>query len=206
MVKTRITQKLISGKNMKINNLLVFLLVAIFALSGCSEDEATDGLNAGQNAASGINDASTSGLNGASTLSGMAGSGYTGVTGNNSFLGPEFSDPNNPLSRSTIYFMLDSSDVQPDFIPVINAHAQYLVAHPNQKLTLEGHADERGSPEYNIALGDQRAKAVAGMMKAQGVSDGQLTLISYGEEKPAVFGSDEGSYERNRRAELSYQR
>jgi peptidoglycan-associated lipoprotein len=206
MVKTHITQKLISGKNMKINNLLVFLLVAIFALSGCSEDEATDGLNVGQNAASGINDASTSGLNGASTLSGMAGSGYTGVTGNNAFLGPEFSDPNNPLSRSTIYFMLDSSDVQPDFIPVINAHAQYLVAHPNQKLTLEGHADERGSPEYNIALGDQRAKAVAGMMKAQGVSDGQLTLISYGEEKPAVFGSDEGSYERNRRAELSYQR
>lgn len=191
---------------MKINNLLVFLLVAIFALSGCSEDEATDGLNAGQNAASGINDASTSGLNGASTLSGMAGSGYTGVTGNNAFLGPEFSDPNNPLSRSTIYFMLDSSDVQPDFITVINAHAQYLVAHPNQKLTLEGHADERGSPEYNIALGNQRAKAVAGMMKAQGVSDGQLTLISYGEEKPAVFGSDEGSYERNRRAELSYQR
>jgi peptidoglycan-associated lipoprotein len=136
----------------------------------------------------------------------MAGSGYTGVTGNNAFLGPEFSDPNNPLSRSTIYFVYDSSDVQPDFIPVINAHAQYLVAHPNQKLTLEGHADERGSPEYNIALGDQRAKAVAGMMKAQGVSDGQLMLVSYGEEKPAVFGSDESSYERNRRCELSYQR
>ncbi|NOU22285.1 MAG: peptidoglycan-associated lipoprotein Pal [Methyloglobulus sp.] len=192
---------------MKLNKLLWVLLVAVFALSGCSEDEATDSLdNAAKNAASGINDASTSGLNGESTLSGMAGPGYTGVTGNNSFLGPEFSDPNNPLSRSTIYFMLDSSDVQPDFIPVINAHAQYLVAHPNQKLTLEGHADERGSPEYNIALGDQRAKAVAGMMKAQGVSDGQLTLISYGEEKPAVFGSDEASYERNRRAELSYQR
>jgi peptidoglycan-associated lipoprotein len=191
---------------MKLNKLLWILLAAVFALSGCSEDEATDGLNAGQNAASGINDASTSGLNGASTLSGMAGAGYTGVTGNNSFLGPEFSDPNNPLSRSTIYFMLDSSEVQPDFIQVINAHAKYLVAHPNQKLTLEGHADERGSPEYNIALGDQRAKAVAGMMKAQGVTDGQLTLISYGEEKPAVFGSDEGSYERNRRAELSYQR
>jgi peptidoglycan-associated lipoprotein len=201
------TQKLISGKNMKTNKLLMILLVAFFALSGCSEDEATEGLDsAGQNAASGINDAATSGLNSGSTLSGMAGAGYTGVTGNNSFLGPEFSDPNNPLSRSTIYFIYDSSDVQPDFIPVINAHAAYLVAHPNQKLTLEGHADERGSPEYNIALGDQRAKAVAGMMKAQGVSDGQLTLVSYGEEKPAVFGSDESSYERNRRVEISYQR
>jgi peptidoglycan-associated lipoprotein len=192
---------------MKINTILMLILVAFFALSGCSEDEATEGLDsAGQNAASGINDAATSGLNSGSTLSGMAGAGYTGVTGNNSFLGPEFSDPNNPLSRSTIYFVYDSSDVQPDFIPVINAHAAYLVAHPNQKLTLEGHADERGSPEYNIALGDQRAKAVAGMMKAQGVSDGQLTLVSYGEEKPAVFGSDESSYERNRRVEISYQR
>lgn len=192
---------------MKLKKILWLLLVAVFALSGCSEDEATEGLNnAAQNAASGINDASTSGLNGGSTLSGMAGPGYTGVSGNNAFLGPEFSDPNNPLSRSTIYFMLDSSEVQPDFIQVINAHAQYLVAHPNQKLTLEGHADERGSREYNIALGDQRAKSVAGMMKAQGVSDGQLELVSYGEEKPAVFGSDEGSYERNRRVELSYQR
>jgi peptidoglycan-associated lipoprotein len=192
---------------MKISRLLMAILVAFFVLTGCSEDEATEGLNgAAQNASSGINDASTSGLNSGSTLSGMAGSGYTGVTGNNAFLGPEFSDPNNPLSRSTIYFVYDSSDVQPDFIPVINAHAAYLVAHPNQKLTLEGHADERGSPEYNIALGDQRAKAVAGMMKAQGVSDGQLTLVSYGEEKPAVFGSDESSYERNRRVEISYQR
>jgi peptidoglycan-associated lipoprotein len=185
---------------MKKNHLLMFVLLAVFALSGCSEDEATDGLNAGQNAGSGINDASTSGLQG------MAGSGYTGVTGNNAFLGPEFSDPNNPLSRSTIYFIYDSSDVQPDFIPVINAHAKYLVAHPNQKLTLEGHADERGSPEYNIALGDQRAKAVAELLKAQGASDSQLTLVSYGEEKPAVMGSDEGSYERNRRCELQYQR
>lgn len=192
---------------MKISKLLMMILMAFFILSGCSEDEATEGLSgAGQNAASGIGDASTSGLNSGSTLSGMAGPGYTGVTGNNAWLGPEFSDPNNPLSRSTIYFVYDSSDVQPDFIPVINAHAQYLVSHPNQKLTLEGHADERGSPEYNIALGDQRAKAVAGMMRAQGVSDSQLNLVSYGEEKPAVFGSDESSYERNRRVEISYQR
>ena len=190
---------------MKLNKLLWVLLVAAFALAGCSEDEATDGLNAGQNAASGINDASTSGLNGASTLSGMAGPGYTGVTGNNSFLGPEFSDPNNPLSRSTIYFMLDSSQVQDDFVPVIAAHAQYLVAHPSQHIVLEGHADERGSPEYNIALGEQRAKSVANMLKVQGVSEGQLELVSYGEEKPAAFGNDEASWERNRRVELRYQ-
>ncbi|CAG7857515.1 hypothetical protein MCAMS1_02368 [biofilm metagenome] len=191
---------------MRNNSLLMVLLVAVFAVSGCSDDEAGEGLdNANQNAASGINDASTSGLNGG-PLTGMAGSGYTGISGNNAFLGPEFSDPNNPLSRSTIYFIYDSSEVQPDFIPVINAHARYLATHPNQKLTLEGHADERGSPEYNIALGDQRAKAVAAMMKAQGASDGQMNLVSYGEEKPAVMGNDESSYERNRRVEIAYQR
>ncbi len=193
---------------MKFKLLLCVVFFAVFTLSGCSEDEKEDSLTNGtQNAASGINDAATtSGLNSSSPLTGMAGAGYTGVTGNNAFLGPEFSDPNNPLSRSTIYFMLDSSEVQPDFIPVINAHAQYLIAHPNQKLTVEGHADERGSREYNIALGDQRAKAVAAMFKAQGVNDSQLELVSYGEEKPAVFGGDESSWERNRRAELGYQR
>lgn len=194
---------------MKMNTLLPALLLVLLTLTGCSEDEATEGVNtAAQNAASGINDASTSGLNGAGTsaLSGMAGAGYTGVSGNNSFLGPEFSDPNNPLSRSTIYFIYDSSEVQPDFITVINAHAKYLVSHPSQRLTLEGHADERGSPEYNIALGDQRAKAVAQLLKAQGVSDSQLQLVSFGEEKPAVMGSDESAYERNRRVEISYQR
>jgi peptidoglycan-associated lipoprotein len=194
---------------MKILQLLPVLVLVILSMAGCGEDEATEDLNnAAQTAASGINDASTSGLNGAgaSTLSGMAGAGYTGVSGNNAFLGPEFSDPNNPLSRSTIYFVYDSSEVQPDFITVINAHSKYLVAHPNQKMTLEGHADERGSPEYNIALGDQRAKAVAQLMKAQGVADSQLNLVSYGEEKPAVMGSDESAFERNRRVEISYQR
>lgn len=192
---------------MKTNNLLIILLISIFTLVGCSDDEAGEGLDsAGKNAASGINDASTSGINGGSALTGMAGPGYTGVTGNNAWLGSEFSDPNNPLSRSTIYFIYDSSEVQPDFIPVINAHAKYLVGHPNQKLTLEGHADERGSPEYNIALGEQRAKAVAAMMKAQGVNDSQMNLVSYGEEKPAVMGNDESAFERNRRVEISYQR
>jgi peptidoglycan-associated lipoprotein len=193
---------------MKLKALLSIIFFVVFSLSGCSDDEKENALTDGtQNAASGINDAATtSGLNSTSPLTGMAGAGYTGVTGNNAFLGSEFSDPNNPLSRSTIYFMLDSSDVQPDFIPVINAHAQYLVAHPNQKLTVEGHADERGTREYNIALGDQRAKAVAALFKAQGVNDAQLDLVSYGEEKPAVFGGDESSWERNRRAELAYQR
>lgn len=189
---------------MKLTKMLLIMLFSIVFLSACSDDEPDTSLTDGtQNAASGINDASTSGLNNGSGLSGseMGGSGMYPNAG----IGPEFSDPNNPLSKSTIYFMLDSSQVQDDFVPVVAAHAQYLASHPSQHVVLEGHADERGSPEYNIALGEQRAKSVANMLKVQGVSESQLELVSYGEEKPAVFGSDEGSWERNRRVELRYQ-
>ena len=101
--------------------------------------------------------------------------------------------------------MLDSSEVMPDFIPVIAAHAQYLIANPSQHITLEGNADERGSREYNIALGEQRAKSVASMMKVKGVSENQLQLVSYGEEKPAALGNDESAWEQNRRVEIVYQ-
>lgn len=196
---------------MKLNKTLLALAISAMMLSACSDTEEKDaGLTDGsQNAASGINDASTSGLNNGSGMNGsqMNGGGMNGVSGNGDYastLGPEFNDPNNPLSKRTVYFMLDSSEVMPDFVPVIAAHAQYLVANPAQHITLEGNADERGSREYNIALGEQRAKSVAGMMKVQGVSESQLEIVSYGEEKPAAFGSDESAWEQNRRVEIVY--
>lgn len=195
---------------MKLNKTLLALAISTLLLSACSDtDEKDTGLTDGsQNDISGINDASTSGLNKGAGMYGseMGGSGK-GMSGNGDYastLGPEFNDPNNPLSKRTVYFMLDSSEVQPDFIPVITAHAQYLIANPVQRMTLEGHGDERGSREYNIALGEQRAKSVAGMMKVQGVSENQLEIVSYGEEKPAAFGSDESAWEQNRRVELVY--
>jgi len=197
---------------MKLNKTLLALAISTLLLSACSdEDEKDTSLTDGsQNASSGINDASTSGLNKGSGMDGseMSGSGANGISGNGDYastLGPEFNDPNNPLSKRTVYFMLDSSEVMPDFIPVIAAHAQYLVANPGQKITLEGNGDERGSREYNIALGEQRAKSVASKMKVQGVSENQLQIVSYGEEKPAAFGSDEAAWEKNRRVEIVYQ-
>lgn len=199
---------------MKLNKTLIALILSALFLSGCSDDETDQSLTDGtQMGASGINDASTSGLNSGSGMSGSQfgsgsgggyGSGGYGSGGYGKGPGPEFSDPNNPLSKQTIYFMLDSSQVQPDFEPVIAAHARYLSGHPDQRMTLEGHADERGSREYNIALGEQRAKSVANLMRAQGVSDSQLDLVSYGEEKPAAYGSDESAWELNRRVELVY--
>ena len=195
---------------MKLNKTLLALAVSTLLLSACSDtDEKDASLTDGSlNANSGINDASTNGLNKGYGMNGseMNGSGMRGA-GNGDYastLGPEFNDPNNPLSKRTIYFMLDSSEVMPDFVPVIAAHAQYLIANPSQRIALEGNADERGSREYNIALGEQRAKSVASMMKARGVSQGQLDIVSYGEEKPAAFGSDESAWEKNRRVELDY--
>jgi peptidoglycan-associated lipoprotein len=185
---------------MKLNITVLALTVSAVMLSGCSDDEVKDAslVDGSQNASSGINDASTRGLNNGSGMSGSAMYPNAGI-------GPEFSDPNNPLSKSTVYFMLDSSQIQSDFIPVVAAHAQYLVAHSSQRVVLQGHGDERGSREYNIALGEQRAKSIASMLKVQGVSDGQLDVVSYGEEKPVSFGHDESSWELNRRVELIYQ-
>ncbi len=192
---------------MKLNNkMAMFALLSTLALAGCSSDEEKDAslTDGSLNGANGIGDASTSGLNGGSSFggSGLNGGRY-GARGANG-LPPEFSDPNNPLSKRTIYFMLDSSQVQQDFIPVIAAHARYLLANPSQHVVLEGNGDERGSREYNIGLGEQRAKSIAAMLKAQGVSEAQLSVVSYGEEKPVAMGHDESSWELNRRVELAY--
>lgn len=199
---------------MKLNKALLALTISALMLSACGDTEEKDTslLDGSMENTSGINDASTSGLNNGSGFSGSEmggsgayGSGAYGSSGGANNLGPEFSDPGNPLSKRTIYFMLDSSQVQQDFVPVIAAHSQYLLANPSQHVILEGHTDERGSREYNIALGEQRAKSVANMMKIQGVSDSQLEIVSYGEEKPAAFGNDEASWEQNRRVVIEYQ-
>ena len=118
--------------------------------------------------------------------------------------GASLDEPNGPLSKRIIYFVYDSSEVQPEYLSVINSHANYLASNKSASVILEGHADERGSPEYNIALGEQRTRAVAKLMKLQGVADSQIQLVSYGEEKPAVTGHDENAWQLNRRVEITY--
>lgn len=117
---------------------------------------------------------------------------------------PEFSDPNSPLSKRTIYFEYDSSQVLNEFISVIEAHAQYLINNPNQRIVLEGHSDERGTREYNISLAEQRAKSVFKMQQLIGVMGSQIDIVSYGEEKPADLGHNDASFALNRRVEIVY--
>jgi len=104
--------------------------------------------------------------------------------------------------KNIIYFDYDSSEIRPEFLTVVASHAQYLVKYPTARVRLEGHTDERGSREYNIGLGERRAQTVRRALLAQGVAESQITTVSYGEERPAVEGSDEAAYAQNRRVEL----
>jgi peptidoglycan-associated lipoprotein len=105
-------------------------------------------------------------------------------------------------SKNIVYFEFDSSEIRGDYVAVVAAHAAYLAKYPTARVRLEGHTDERGSREYNIGLGERRAQTVRKALLLQGVTDGQVTTVSYGEERPAVEGSDEAAYAKNRRVEL----
>lgn len=113
-------------------------------------------------------------------------------------------DPASPLSQRVIYFEFDSSTIKSEYQDVIAAHAAYLVANPNVSVVLEGHADERGTREYNIALGERRAKSVQEVLTLQGVDTKQIQVISFGEERPVALGHDESAWSLNRRVEILY--
>jgi len=115
-------------------------------------------------------------------------------------------DPSSPLAQRVVYFDFDKSDIKPEFLDTLTAHAKYLVANPSQKIRIEGYTDERGTVEYNIALGDRRAQAVRRFMLFQGVSESQLSTVSYGEAHPADAGHDETAWAKNRRAAIVYLR
>ncbi len=105
-----------------------------------------------------------------------------------------------------VYFDYDRAEIKPEFVPIVTAHAKYLNTSNTNKVRLEGHSDERGSREYNIGLGERRAQAVRRALMLQGVTEAQITTVSYGEERAAVQGSDESAYGKNRRVELVYGR
>lgn len=107
------------------------------------------------------------------------------------------------LSSKIVYFGYDSADIDTAGQGVIGNYGRYLTGTPSAKIRLEGHTDERGSAEYNVALGERRAQTVARELKAIGVSDSQLSIVSYGKERPAVRGSTEEAYAKNRRVEVT---
>lgn len=138
--------------------------------------------------------ASSGGVNGQATTA-------ENVTGEN--VDPR-KDPASPLSKRSIYFEFDSDLIKDDYQTVIEAHAAYLIAHKDAKVTLQGNTDARGSREYNLALGQRRAEAVRKALSVLGVSGAQIEAVSFGEEKPRAVGDTEQAYAENRRVDLVY--
>jgi peptidoglycan-associated lipoprotein len=113
-------------------------------------------------------------------------------------------DPNSILAKRSVYYPFDVYVVQEADLPLVQAHAQYLSAHSDRRVRLEGNCDERGSTEYNLALGQRRADGVSKMLMLSDVQDKQLETVSYGEEKPRLDCHEEKCWKENRRTDLNY--
>ena len=174
---------------MQLNKVLKGLMIAlpVMAIAACSSNKnaSNDGSEGGM-------------LNGAGT--GMDANG----SGNSSSEEQARLQMQQLQQNNIVYFGLDKYDVSSEFAAMLDAHANFLRSNPSYKVTVEGHADERGTPEYNISLGERRANAVKMYLQGKGVSADQISIVSYGKEKPAVLGHDEAAYSKNRRAVLVY--
>jgi peptidoglycan-associated lipoprotein len=116
----------------------------------------------------------------------------------------DLDNPDSLLSKRVIYFDFDQSTIRAEFRNIIALHGRYLSENPSARMTLEGHADERGSREYNLALGERRGNSVANLLSAEGASSNQINVVSYGEERPEATCSDESCWSQNRRAVIVY--
>lgn len=117
----------------------------------------------------------------------------------------ELNNPSSPLAKRSVYFDFDSYAVADAYQSLLQAHATYLKSHPDRRILIQGNTDERGTSEYNLALGQKRAEAVRHMLGIFGVPDSQMEAVSLGKEKPAAAGHDEASWAQNRRADIVYQ-
>ena len=115
-----------------------------------------------------------------------------------------FDNSESLLSKRVIYFDFDKSEVRSEYRAIVAAHAAYVTAHRSARVTLEGHADERGTREYNLGLAERRGNAISGLLSAAGAMGGQLDTVSYGEERPVCRVSDDSCWSQNRRAEIVY--
>jgi peptidoglycan-associated lipoprotein len=150
-----------------------------------------------------IDDKTAAGATPGATTGGTTGSGVTGTSTPGSALNP-LRDPNNMLSKRAIYFDFDSFVVRDEFKPLVESHARFLQQNRNAKMTIQGNTDERGSREYNIALGQKRSDAVKRMMLLLGATEIQIETVSFGKEKPRNQGHDEAAWAENRRDDILY--
>lgn len=163
------------------------IVVSLFALAACSSTSDTD-------------EAADSGsATGSSSSSGSASSSAGSSSGQ---LSQEEIRAQNALRQTVFYFDFDVAEFKPEDRDTLTYHARDLAASPNKRIRLEGHADERGTREYNLALGERRANGILNYLIVNGASRSQIEVVSYGEERPAQNGQTESAYSRNRRVEV----
>lgn len=172
---------------------LVMSLVLVAMLAACSS-------KAPKEAPAKVDDKS---LNQSATGAGDSSASTSGSSTSAMEVNP-LKDPNNILSKRSVYFDYDKDDVKAEYRPLIEAHAKYLLANPSAKVFLQGNADERGSREYNLSLGQRRAVAVKNVLNLLGVQDKQIETVSFGEEKASTT-HDEAAYKQDRRTDIAYE-
>ena len=177
---------------------LLFVAIVAAALAGCSTTPTTEAP---------VEDHGTAGATAPGTGAETGGARGGGVNGSAVGAGggaDELRNPNSILSKRSVYFDFDSFVVKDEYRPLVEAHARYLQSHRNTRMTVQGNTDERGSREYNIALGQKRADAVKRMMTLLGAQDAQIETTSFGEERPKNPGHDESAWAENRRDDIVY--
>jgi len=181
---------------------IFFVVVLALSITACGERIKPDDETTGDNSNVSASDGATSG-----GINGGAGTGGTALEGGMlvSYEKNAINDPNNVLSGKIVYFDFDSNTVGDDYVELVKHHGKYLSFNAGASVRLEGHADERGTREYNVALAEKRAQAVKQLMLYEGAGNDQISIVSYGEEKPVAFGHDDESMSLNRRVEVVYQ-
>jgi len=180
-------------KSLQVRHLLLLFVMA-FVVVACGTTETKD-------------EKAAEVIDGTETAEGMEddeGASATAAGEAGKFEGDPLDDPDSPLSQRSIYFDFDSAEIRSEYRPVIEAHAEYLSSNSNTTVTLEGNTDERGSREYNLALGERRAESVKRQMVLLGASASQIRVVSYGEERPVADGHDEEAWRLNRRVDIVY--
>ena len=203
-------------KTVTTKRILLPIILSTFALGACSQNQNDTGINASsKNGKTTTNTGSkngTVGKGGASKVTSNSTKGNylpNNNTKSNASDGRDLTlaglkDPNNLLSQRVIYFDYNQSSIRPEYMVLINTHAKLAAKFPQLKMRLEGHADERGSREYNMALSEQRAQSVKRIMGTQGARSQQIRTVGYGEEIPVVRGHNNKSWQKNRRVEIKY--
>jgi peptidoglycan-associated lipoprotein len=173
------------------------LLAAALVMTGCANRKPATQTQTGELGAGSATTVDTQGLSEDAALNAqsMAGASSKGVTAENKAY----------LAKRVVHFDYDSSELSNDDLLTLQAHAQFLMANANSRVALTGHTDERGTREYNMALGERRAKAVESFLITTGVNAGQLEAVSYGKEMPVNPGHDENAWKENRRVEINYE-